>query len=456
MSILLSEIFKNNSLCFIDDEDNGKEISAINFEFINFPNEKKNVVFLYLDNSFLSIKILFSFFKTDHVITLLSPDLNENFKLELESIYKPLYIYDKNRLNILNYSHDKIIFFRRNNELLIDIHPSIKILLSTSGTTGSPKFVKLSEKNLLSNAISIASYLPITITDITPLNLPIYYSYGLSVLTSNAIIGGRIVCSNTDILNKDFWNKFQSYGYTSISGVPFVYEMLDRIGFTKKKYPSLKYLTQAGGKLQDSLVKKYCDYSLINNISFYVMYGQTEATARIAFLPPSQLINKIGSIGIPIPNGQLRIDEFNNELCYSGPNVFGGYVNSLKDLVQYEQIDELRSGDLAVVDSDGFYYITGRLKRFVKIFGSRINLDELESIITNKSEKSIKCTGYKDLYILLFTNEDNVDFKELINFISLKLKLHFSVFKSIQLEDYPLTSNGKLDYKKVIRIYESK
>ena len=455
MSILLSEIFKNKNLCFVDDVNRGKEIPISKFEFFDFPDENKNIVFLYLDNSFEAIKIFFSFLKTQHVIALLSPDIKENFKLELESIYKPLYIFDNNRRNILDYSRYNKIFFRRNEELVIEIHSSIKLLLSTSGTTGSPKFVKLSEKNLLSNAVSIASYLPITNSDITPLNLPIYYSYGLSVLTSNAIGGGKIICSNTDILSKDFWDKFKLYGFTSISGVPFVYEMLERIGFTKKTYPTLKYLTQAGGKLQESVLRKFSEYSINNDIGFYVMYGQTEATARIAYLPPSELKNKIGSIGIPIPNGKLRIDDANNELCYSGPNVFGGYVNSLKDLTNYEQIDELRTGDLALIDSDGFYYITGRLKRFVKIFGSRVNLDELEVIISKKIEKNIKCTGYKDLSILLVTNEDGIDFKELIKFLSLELKLHFSVFKSLSLKEYPLTSNGKIDYKQVIRIYES-
>lgn len=456
MFSLIDEICKNENLQFVDDLNHGRVIPIKELEFISIPVEKKNIAFLYLDNSFQSVRVLLSFLKSNHTIALLSPSLKEHFKLELETLYKPLFIYDTTRSNLDEYSTYLDFLYRSNTVNSVSIHEEVKVLLSTSGTTGSPKFVKLSENNLYRNALSIIRYLPIEGTDVTPLNLPIYYSYGLSVLTSNAIAGGKIVCSNLDVLNKDFWVKFEQYGYSSIAGVPFVYEMLDRIGFTKKQYPSLKYFSQAGGKLQDSLVRKFFEFAKINKVAFYVMYGQTEATARMSYLPPASIEDKIGSIGIPIPDGVFSIDKENGELCYSGPNVFGGYVSSLEDLCTYEQPEILKTGDVARVDSDGYYFITGRLKRFVKLYGNRINLDEIEMLLSKHNGSHLKCTGYQDKFLLLFTTEENFDFKDSTNHLVSELKIHPSAIKTFVLKEYPLTANGKIDYNQVINLYESK
>jgi acyl-CoA synthetase (AMP-forming)/AMP-acid ligase II len=232
--------------------------------------------------------------------------------------------------------------------------------------------------------------------------------------------------------------------------------MLNKIGFTKKKYPSLKYLTQAGGKLQDHLLKNYADYSRDNNIDFYVMYGQTEATARMSYLEPSKLFEKLGSIGKPIPGGKFIIDEETSELCYEGENVFGGYVNSPTDLINYEQPRVLKTGDLVKQDDDGFYFVIGRLKRFVKLFGSRINLDEVETLIAKHTKYVVKCIGISDKFLVVFYDDSKVSTQIISHFITDQLKLHVSVIKNIFVEDFPLTDNGKVNYKELLSLYESK
>ena len=193
------------------------------------------------------------------------------------------------------------------------LHADLKVLLSTSGTTGTPKLVKLSEANLRANAQSILAYLPIKQDDVTPLNLSICYSYGLSVLTSNSLAGGTIVCTNKDILSKDFWADFEKLGYTTLAGVPYIYEMLNRIGFLKKNYPQLRYMTQAGGKLSSKLAEVFSTHLKSQNKDFFIMYGQTEATARMSYLHPSYIESKIDSIGKAIPNGTFSIDKETNE-----------------------------------------------------------------------------------------------------------------------------------------------
>lgn len=449
---------QNKKLVYIDDvHDSSYTLSEI--ANISFADTEKKLFFAYLDNTVASISIFWSLMKSKHCIALLSPHITNHFKNELEEMYHPTYIFDTTRNSINGYNlicKDKTNYFNITNTNNYSINQNIKVLISTSGTTGSPKFVKLSEDNLILNALAITQYLPIQDSDVTPLNLPIFYSYGLSVLTSNSIKGGKIICSNDDLLKKTFWENFIKYGYTSFAGVPFVYEMLDRIGFTKKTYPSLKYFTQAGGKLQDHLVKKYGEYALQNNKLFFVMYGQTEATARMSYLPPSLTLKKIGSIGKPIPNGEFILDNETGELCYKGLNVFGGYVENISDLEWFTQETILRTGDIAKVDEDGFYYITGRLKRFSKLYGNRINLDEVENIVAKQLFIDIKCIGVNDSQLIIFCATPEVDLKSVIQFISTELKLHISVIKSFFVEQFPLTNNGKINYIELTKTYAAK
>jgi long-chain acyl-CoA synthetase len=452
---LLTEIRSNQSLFFIDDEQEGKKVPIRDMELIVPPGEVKQLAFLYIDNSLESVRILFSFLNSVHALALLSPSLPADFKTSLEQQYQPAFIYDKSNLSREQYTasslHPDLLSHRQPVDCIIATQ--VKVLLSTSGTTGSPKFVKLSEENLLHNARSIASYLPISKEDITPLNLPVYYSYGLSVLTSNALCGGTIVCTNTDVLNRSFWQKMEDYGYTSIAGVPFVYEMLDRIGFTKKHYPSLRYMTQAGGKLQESLVQKYASYAREHQIRFYVMYGQTEATARMSYLPPEQVGTKTGSVGIPIPGGTFDIDADSSELKYKGPNIYGGYASSPEDLATFESPEWLATGDLARRDEDGYYYITGRLKRFIKLFGSRVNLDELEALIFQQLGTIVRCVAIEDKSLLLVTDQPDVDLEEAARYLSTTMKIHPSVIRKACVPAIPLSANGKPDYTAIISQY---
>jgi acyl-CoA synthetase (AMP-forming)/AMP-acid ligase II len=279
-----------------------------------------------------------------------------------------------------------------------------------------------------------------------------YYSYGRSVLTSNSIKVGAIVCSNDDLLKNEFWRNFERCGYTSFAGLPFVYEILERIGFACKEYPTLRYFTQAGGKLQEALVRKYADYAIARGLRFYIMYGQTEATARMSYLPPEQTLERIGSIGKPIRDGNFIIDEETAELCYTGPNVFGGYVTGPSELASFERNTLLRTGDLAR-EKDGFYNITGRLKRMATIFGNRLNLDEVESLISSELNVQTRCAGYMDKLLLIFVIDPDIDLKELGRQVPASLYLHSTSSRAIYVQDIPLTVNRKVNYQKLIDQY---
>lgn len=457
MKQLIDLIKYNQHLKYIDAE-SGEVFYINNFtKNIWLTQQKKQLAFLYVDNSLMSVKTILTFLDSPHAFVLLNPSLNDSFKIDLENQYKPDFIFDFKREKIEKY--DSVSFINTQNIfnriIKIDNHldPKLKILLTTSGTTGSPKFVKLSEDNLIANAKSIINYLPIKFNDVAPLNLSIFYSYGLSVFTSNSIAGGTIVCTNKDVLNKEFWSDFDTYGYTSLAGVPYVYEMLNRIGFTQKDYPSLQYMTQAGGKLNSKLVDLFHNHLKSSGKLFFIMYGQTEATARMSYLPPKYLENKLESIGIAIPNGKFTIDQATDELIYEGPNVFGGYANSVEDLFFFENNINLRTGDIAKVDEDGFYYITGRLKRFVKIFGTRTNLDEIENILKNQYiGNSFFSIGTEDEKLVIFITSNAISDIDIKNFIKEKMQIHPSIIIVKIIKEVPYTSNGKVNYQ-ILRNY---
>lgn len=292
----------------------------------------------------------------------------------------------------------------------------LALLLTTSGSTGSPKLVRQSYRNIQSNAEAIVSYLHLDKEERPIVTLPMNYTYGLSILHSHLLVGATILLTEYPVNNKYFWEFFQKEGATSFGGVPYTYEMLKRIHFFKMNLPTLKTMTQAGGRLSPDLQREFADYAWERKIQFVPMYGQTEATARMAYLPADRCREKIGSIGVAIPNGHMEIVDGNDnpilepyqpgELVYRGENVTLGYAENRKDLDKGDEFQGvLHTGDIAQMDEEGFFYIVGRAKRFLKLFGSRINLDEVDLLIRQKFQ-DLECatTGTDDKMISYVTD----------------------------------------------------
>lgn len=268
------------------------------------------------------------------------------------------------------------------------VHPSLGLLMSTSGSTGSPKLVRLSLDNLASNADSIRKYLALDADDRAITSLPLSYSYGLSVLNSHLAAGAGIVLSDAAVTTSAFWNLVRAEGVTGLVGVPTTWRMLRRMRFDRMDLPTVRHMTQAGGRLDPDEVVWLGTLAQRAGRRAFIMYGQTEATARIAYLPSTQILEKPGSIGQAIPGGELWLvdaegapvtaADIEGQLVYRGPNVMLGYAESAQDLALGAMLEVLPTGDLARRDVDGHFWITGRLKRFVKLFGNRFGLDEVE------------------------------------------------------------------------------
>lgn len=267
-----------------------------------------------------------------------------------------------------------------------DLHPELALLLSTSGSTGSPKLVRLSYDNLRSNADSIAQYLDIRDTDRAATTLPMHYCYGLSVINSHLVRGAGLILTDLSVADVCFWELFRGARGTSFAGVPYTFALLDRVGFDDMRLPQLRYVTQAGGRLAPDRVRHYAALGRRNGWQLFVMYGQTEATARMAYLPPERAATHPAAIGVAVPGGRLRLEPVDEipaagvgELVYTGPNVMLGYAEEPADLALGRTVQELFTGDLARCDDDGLFEIVGRRSRFVKVFGLRIDLQRVEA-----------------------------------------------------------------------------
>ena len=303
-----------------------------------------------------------------HVVLLTSADDNDAF----DTTYRPDALVRPSAAG-------EVTVERHDERPARELHPDLALLLSTSGSTGSPKLVRLSADNLRANAASIVDYLGIRPTDRAALTLPMHYCYGLSIVHSNLLAGAALMIDDRSVVDECFWNEFVRCEATSISGVPYTFELLDHAGFAERDLPSLRYVTQAGGRLAPETVARYARLGESRGWQLFVMYGQTEATARMGYLPPDLASTRPEAIGIPIPGGDFTIDD--GELVYRGDNVMLGYATSADDLALGRTVTELRTGDLAVQADDGLYELTGRKARFVKLFGLRVDLDRVEAAL---------------------------------------------------------------------------
>ncbi|MCC2615112.1 AMP-binding protein [Aestuariibacter halophilus] len=380
-------------------------------------------------------------------VLLVSPTLDSEKRRSLTDCYTPNVIIEADKLT---QCHDR----------LLSIDPRIAVLLPTSGSTGSPKFVALSADNLQANAASITAYLPIQSNDRTLANLPVCYSYGLSVINSHLLKGATVILSDAQPMQRDFWDILETQCITSLAGVPHTYQLLLRLGFTRKSLPHLRYFTQAGGKLAVDAVKALADYAQLHHKAFYVMYGQTEATARMAYLSPELAAHKPGAIGKTIPGGHFTLvddegrtlsgPDKQGELVYHGPNIMLGYVSSVKDMHTLQPQKSLHTGDLGYVDKDGDWYITGRVKRVTKVSGERINLDDIEHWLAGQG---ITAACWGNDQTLFVCGEGETDAKELSGSVARYLSIHPSLVKGLQRDTLPRTDNGKLDYPRLAQEY---
>jgi acyl-coenzyme A synthetase/AMP-(fatty) acid ligase len=332
------------------------------------------------------------------------------------------------------------------------LHHDLALLLSTSGSTGSPKLVRLSHRNLVSNAAAIAEYLDIRQTDRAATTLPMSYCYGLSVIHSHLLRGAGLILTDHSVVDEEFWALFRRHQGTAFAGVPYTFELLERVGAEASDLPHLRYITQAGGRMPPERVRLFAELGRQQGWDLFVMYGATEATARMAYLRPELASSHPAAIGRPIPGGAFTIeprgdsdDDDVGELVYRGPNVMMGYAHRPADLTLGKTVDALHTGDIARRGCDGLYEVIGRSSRFVKMYGLRIDLQRVEATLSDHGVTAF-CTDVDDRLAVAAAGHDEAEIQHVA---AAAAGVPASAVRAVTVAELPMLPSGKPDYQAV-------
>ena len=430
----------------------------------------RSLVFLLARNSLAAIAGYVGFIQNGAVPVMIDSALDGQLLAALCAAYRPCYAWVPVECAEAFGTAREIL--RKEEYVLLDLeekspfplHDDLAILMTTSGSTGSPKLVRQSYDNLKANTESVVKYLDLHEDERAVTNLPLHYVYGLSVLNTHLAVGASVVVTDKTLFDRSFWQLMREKEVTSLSGVPYTYAMLKRLRFFHMDLPALRTLTQAGGKLDIELHAEFANYAARTGKLFVVMYGAAEATARMGYLPPQDALEKVGAMGVAIPGGRFAlIDEAGaeitaadtvGELVYCGANVTLGYAEDGADLARGdERHGRYETGDLARRDADGYYTIVGRKRRFLKMFGKRTNLQEVEHILRRQfGEVEVACAGVDDHLHIFVTQEALVP--AIVPFLSAKLGLHHTALTAKYIAEIPKNASGKTVYRELGQYYD--
>lgn len=324
------------------------------------------------------------------------------------------------------------------------------LLLPTSGSTGDPKLVMLSENNLKSNVRSICKSLELCEHDTVSLTLPLNYSFGLSIINSHIISGTRILITKGSLLDKNYWKNFLKYGVKCVYGVPYQFEILKKLKIFTKIPKGLRFFAQAGGAMNLDLTNWFLEHCRKNSKQLYIMYGQTECAPRISCFDLVKHPKKIGSVGRALDCCSVSIEKKENskigEICISGENIFLGYAEENNNLFSDRLLSSChRTGDLGFIDNDGFIFIEGRKKRFVKVYGSSVNLDHLQAML-QKINPELVITGIDNkvnIFLVGSVSDKNLIKNEIENHTTInKNAVYYKHIGKI-----PRLLSGKINFK---------
>lgn len=427
-------------------------------------SQRKRLVFVFVASGPATIVSTLGAASSGHAIALVDSALAEPKLVALIDEFRPEYVLcaDVNNLAWLlqrgygapSALDEGIFLFERTlpGASEAEIDPTLFLLLATSGTTGVPRFVRLSRAAVLANAVDIAEALNISSNSVGVAHLPIHYSFGWSVVASHLVKGAGVVTIAEFLMSKTFWPSIAEAGGTHFPGVPFHYTVMSRLGLNLIP-DCVTTFTQAGGALDIATQTKMHDFAVSRGASFFVMYGQTEASPRMTTLPHTAFAKKAGSVGLPLASGRIGIERDGvpvgagevGDVVYTGPNVMLGYAERRDDL---GKIDEMRSrletGDVGYVDDEGFLFLTGRTKRFAKIAGLRLGLDQMEREFA--SAGAVACLDGGDKILVYYDTAAEVALKDRVRALAIEYKIPSSSFALKRISSIPHKSSGKVDY----------
>lgn len=393
---------------------------------------------------------------------LLASSIDRGLLSDLFCLYKPQYIWAPERLReelgyLSLFSWGGYCLMRTEFEFY-EMSEQLSMLMTTSGSTGSPKLVRYKYGNLEANAKNVATFFGWTKLERPICDLPMQYTMGLNVINSHVWVGATLLLTNQNLMSGEFWKFIKEFKATNFTGVPFSYDLLSRLRFMRMDLPHLTTIAEGGGKLTNEMFRSLAEYAEKTGKRFFATFGTTETSARLAYLPAELALVKTGSIGKAIPEGELLLKNesgevikevgVHGELVYRGPNVTMGYALSLSDLQKGDEFNgEYSTGDIACKDEDGYYYIAGRKSRFLKLLGLRVSLDQSEQLIKSEFDVECACLG-DDNGMRIYVTTEGLE-EKIRMFISNKTGIHFSLFEVNVISDIPKNESGKIIYKQL-------
>lgn len=423
----------------------------------------RSLFFLLVENNVGGIAWIMGNIMAGNVPLILNAHLDQALYNSLFELYQPPYVCvptgmaDKFPYETVRTNYGYTLM--RTGHEACPMNDELSHLLPTSGSTGSPKLVRHQYANIEAAGLNISTFFELTDQDRPLMVLPLYYTMGLSMVFSHFYVGATVLITNLNMTDRNFWKFMKEERATSFTGVPYSYEILNLMRFFRMDLPDLTLLTQGGGRMQRDLNLKFAEFCQEHGKKWIATYGQSECTARMAWLPAKWAIEKVGSIGRAVPNGELSLMDADGnpittphtegEMCYRGKNVTMGYATKKEDLLLGdERHGFIRTGDLAYFDEDGCYYIVGRMGRFLKLFGMRVGLDECERIIKGKYPTvECACVGTDDKMLVYLTDEHYKT--QVKDELVARLKLVASSFDVRIIDAIPKNEAGKILYAKL-------
>ena len=423
----------------------------------------RSLLFLLVENNVGGIVWTIGNISAGNVPLILNAHLDEGLYQSLYDLYRPPYICVPEGMSD-KYPYETVVTcygytLMKTGCEACPMNDELSHLLPTSGSTGSPKLVRHKYENIEAAALNISTFFELKAQDRPLMVLPLYYTMGLSMVFSHFYVGATVLITNLSMTDRDFWRFMKEERASSFTGVPYSFEILNLMRIYRMDLPDLKLLTQGGGRMPRELNLKFAEWCRDTGRQWIATYGQSECTARMAWLPPKWAIEKVGSIGMAVPNGELSLIDMDGnpittpytegEMCYRGKNVTLGYARKREDLLLGDERNGfIRTGDLAYFDEDGCYYIAGRMGRFLKLFGMRVGLDECERIVKGKFPGlECACVGTDEKMLVYLTDETykNKVKEELVS----RLKLVASSFEIRTISIIPKNEAGKTLYAKL-------
>lgn len=444
-------------------DDCGKQMSYLELyresEILTCCMKARSLVFVLCDHKLETLAFLYETITQNRVPLLLGRDINREFLDKLIQLYQPSYIYCskehdlvKEYLVVLEKEFHALL---KVNEETISVHPDVAVLISTSGTTGSPKFVKLSYANLFFAAKGAGEHFHIQSGMKGITLLPIQSVYGFSVFLWHWHCGATMLLTEHSVISRQFRELFESEAIEHFAGVSFTYQMLERVQFWNKRICKNLHWAMSGGS-QMSEIQQEKMISVLGD-KFWIAYGQTESTSAFAGTNFSSNAIKWKTVGKPFENATLCISEYTGELIVEGPCVCMGYALCAADLVK-EDVNQgvLYTGDVAHIDEDGDIFLKGRLKRFVKILSKRISLDEVEVFLNNRyPNDTFACCGVDDRIEVYYTVQGKEMFskemfsKEIKGLLEQMMKIPAKFVHCYPISEVPRNKTGKIQYSEL-------